>query len=199
MVRVVLPQHLRTLAHIVGETLLDVAHPVTQRSVLDALEARYPMLRGTMRDHVTLKRRPFIRFFACEQDLSHHSPDLALPDAVATGTEPLLIVGALAGGTLAMLATDLALNGRHLDRVVASRVAWTLLMVPAPVLLAVSSSSRGFDSVPSWLAQPSVVGARAAWVLSVTALPPVALALSVWLRTHADDEGGSALWAPAAG
>jgi hypothetical protein len=98
MIRVVLPAHLRTLALVDGEVTLDVARPVTQRSVLDALEARYPMLRGTIRDHVTGQRRPFLRFFACEQDLSHESPDAPLPDAVATGAEPLLIVGAMAGG-----------------------------------------------------------------------------------------------------
>ncbi|MBK7487863.1 MAG: MoaD/ThiS family protein [Nitrospira sp.] len=98
MVRIILPQHLRTLARVTGEVALDVASPVTQRAVLDALEARYPMLRGTIRDHVTHKRRPFIRFFACEQDLSHESPDSALPDLVVTGAEPLLIVGAMAGG-----------------------------------------------------------------------------------------------------
>ena len=98
MVRIILPQHLRTLAHVTGEVTLDVTVPVTQRAVLDSLEARYPMLRGTIRDHVTLKRRPFIRFFACEQDLSHESADVPLPDTVASGTEPLLIVGAMAGG-----------------------------------------------------------------------------------------------------
>ncbi|ALA56882.1 MoaD/ThiS family protein [Nitrospira moscoviensis] len=98
MIRVVLPQHLRTLARVDGEVTLEVGGPVTQRAVLDALEARYPMLRGTIRDHVTQKRRPFIRFFACEEDLSHESPDAPLPDAVATGSEPLLIVGAMAGG-----------------------------------------------------------------------------------------------------
>lgn len=98
MVRVVLPQHLRTLAKVDGEVTLDIAGPVTQRSVLDALESRYPMLRGTVRDHITLKRRPFIRLFACEQDLSHESPDARLPNEVAAGTEPLLIVGAMAGG-----------------------------------------------------------------------------------------------------
>lgn len=97
-IRVVLPQHLRTLARVEGEVTLDVEGPVTQRSVLDALEARYPVLRGTVRDHVTLKRRAFVRFFACEQDLSHEPPDARLPDAVATGAEPLLIVGAMAGG-----------------------------------------------------------------------------------------------------
>jgi molybdopterin synthase sulfur carrier subunit len=98
MIRVVLPAHLRTLARIDGEVMLHVESPVTQRSLLDALEARYPMLRGTIRDHITLKRRAFVRFFACEQDLSHESPDAPLPDAVAMGTEPLLIVGAMAGG-----------------------------------------------------------------------------------------------------
>ena len=98
MIRVVLPQHLRTLARVDGEVVLDVAAPVTQRSVLDALESRYPMLRGTIRDHVTQKRRPFIRFFACEQDLSHDAPETLLPEAVANGLEPLLIVGAMAGG-----------------------------------------------------------------------------------------------------
>ena len=98
MIRVVLPAHLRTLARVVGEVTLEVKGEVTQRSVLDALEARYPMLRGTIRDHVTLKRRPFVRFFGCEQDLSHELPDTPLPDAVATGAEPLLIVGAMAGG-----------------------------------------------------------------------------------------------------
>jgi len=98
MIRVVLPAHLRTLAHIDGEVKLEVQGEATQRSVLDALEARYPMLRGTIRDHITQKRRPFVRFFACEQDLSHESPDALLPDAVATAVEPLLIVGAIAGG-----------------------------------------------------------------------------------------------------
>lgn len=98
MIRVVLPAHLRTLARVDGEVQLDVEIPITQRSVLDALEARYPMLRGTIRDHTTLKRRAFVRFFACEQDLSHESPDAPLPAAVMNGIEPLLIVGAMAGG-----------------------------------------------------------------------------------------------------
>ena len=98
-IRVVLPAHLRTLAHVGGELKLDVEGPVTQRSVLDALEAQYPMLRGTIRDHVTHQRRAFLRFFACEEDLTHESPDAPLPDAVATGTEPLLVVGAMAGGS----------------------------------------------------------------------------------------------------
>ena len=98
MIRVELPYHLRTLAKVDGEVQIDVQDPVTQRSVLDALEARYPMLSGTIRDQVTGKRRPFLRFFACEEDLSHESPDAPLPDAVATGKEPLLIVGAIAGG-----------------------------------------------------------------------------------------------------
>jgi len=98
MIRVVLPYHLRMLAHVGGEVKLDVEGQVTQRSVLDALEARYPMLRGTIRDQVTEQRRPFLRFFACEQDLSHEPPDAPLPDAVATGAEPFLVVGAIAGG-----------------------------------------------------------------------------------------------------
>jgi sulfur-carrier protein len=98
MIRVMLPAHLRTLARVDGEVTLEIAGPVTQRAILDALEARYPMLRGTIRDHATLKRRPFIRFFACEQDLSHESPDTPLPEAVASGAEPLVIVGAMAGG-----------------------------------------------------------------------------------------------------
>lgn len=98
MIRVVLPTHLRTLARVDGELTLDVGPPVTQRAVLDALEARYPMLRGTIRDHVTQRRRAFLRFFACEHDLSHEPPDAPLPEAVARGTEPLLIVGAMAGG-----------------------------------------------------------------------------------------------------
>jgi len=98
MIRVVLPAHLRTLARVDGEVMLDVEGTITQRAVLDALEARYPMLRGTVRDHVTHTRRAFIRFFACEQDLSHELPDTPLPDAIATGTEPFLIVGAMAGG-----------------------------------------------------------------------------------------------------
>ncbi len=98
MIRVILPQHLRTLAHAGGEVTLEVEGLVTQRSVLDALEARYPMLRGTIRDHVTQLRRPFLRFFACEEDLSHELPDAPLPDAVASGEEPLLIIGAIAGG-----------------------------------------------------------------------------------------------------
>jgi molybdopterin converting factor small subunit len=98
MIRVALPAHLRTLARIEGEVELQVEGPVTQRSVLDALEARYPMLSGTLRDHVTGQRRPFVRFFACEEDLSHESPDAPLPDAVASGAEPYLVVGAIAGG-----------------------------------------------------------------------------------------------------
>ena len=98
MIRVVLPAHLRTLARVPGEVIVDVHGPVTQRSVLDAVEAGYPMLKGTIRDHVTKRRRAFVRFFACEQDFSHESPDALLPDAVATGAEPLLIVGAMAGG-----------------------------------------------------------------------------------------------------
>ena len=98
MIRVILPQHLRTLAHVGSELTLDVAGPVTQRSVLDALEARYPMLRGTIRDHATQQRRAFLRFFACEEDLSHESPDAPLPDAVVSGKEPFLIIGAIAGG-----------------------------------------------------------------------------------------------------
>ena len=98
MIRVVLPPHLRKLAQVDGEVTLDVKGQVTQRSVLDALEARYPMLCGTIRDHVTQQRRPFVRFFACEQDLSHELPDAPLPDAVASGAKPFLVVGALAGG-----------------------------------------------------------------------------------------------------
>ena len=98
MIRVVLPQHLRTLAKVEGEVTLDVEGPVTQRSVLDALEAKFPALCGTMRDHTTQKRRSFIRFFACEEDLSHESPDAPLPDAVANGKEPFLVIGAIAGG-----------------------------------------------------------------------------------------------------
>ena len=98
MIRVVLPAHLRTLAQVEGEVKLEVQGQATQRSVLDALEACYPMLCGTLRDHVTQQRRPFVRFFACEEDLSHESPDAPLPDAVANGTEPFLVVGAIAGG-----------------------------------------------------------------------------------------------------
>ena len=98
IIRVVLPAHLRTLARVDGELKVDVEGPVTQRSILDALEATYPMLRGTMRDQVTQERRAFLRFFACEQDLSNESPDAPLPEAVATGAEPYLIVGAMAGG-----------------------------------------------------------------------------------------------------
>jgi molybdopterin synthase sulfur carrier subunit len=98
MIRVVLPAHLRKLARVDGEVELQVEGPATQRSVLDALEAGYPVLRGTIRDHDTQRRRPFLRFFACEQDLSHELPDTPLPDAVATGAEPLLVVGAMAGG-----------------------------------------------------------------------------------------------------
>ena len=98
MIRLVLPAHLRTLAHVDGEVMLDVEGRATQRSVLDALEASYPVLRGTIRDHVTQQRRPFLRFFACEEDVSHELPDAPLPDAVATGDEPFLVVGAMAGG-----------------------------------------------------------------------------------------------------
>jgi sulfur-carrier protein len=98
MIRVVLPAHLRRLASVNGEVRLDVTGPVSQRSVLDALEDRYPMLRGTIRDQESQKRRAFIRFFACEEDLSHEAPDSPLPEAVASGTEPYLIVGAMAGG-----------------------------------------------------------------------------------------------------
>ena len=98
MIRVVLPAHLRTLAHVDGEVKLDVEGPVTQRAVLDTLEASYPMLRGTIRDHVTQQRRAFVRFFACEQDVSHEPPDAPLPDTIVRGAEPFLIVGAMAGG-----------------------------------------------------------------------------------------------------
>ena len=98
MIRVTLPAHLRKLAHVDGEVKLDVEGQVTQRSVLDALEARYPMLRGTIRDHVTQRRRAFVRFFACGEDLSHEPPDAPLPEVVATGAEPFMIVGAIAGG-----------------------------------------------------------------------------------------------------
>jgi hypothetical protein len=98
VIRVVLPPHLRALAHVRDEVQVDVAGRVTRASVLDALEARYPMLRGTIRDHVTEQRRPFLRFFACARDLTHEPPDAALPDAVASGAEPLLVVGAIAGG-----------------------------------------------------------------------------------------------------
>jgi molybdopterin converting factor small subunit len=98
MIRVVLPAHLRTLARVEGELKLEVEGPVTQRSILDALEARYPMLRGTIRDQFTRQRRAFVRFFACEEDLSQESPDDPLPEAVAAGAEPFLIVGAMAGG-----------------------------------------------------------------------------------------------------
>jgi molybdopterin converting factor small subunit len=98
MIRVVLPAHLRNLARAGGEVELEVNGPVTQRSILDALENSYPTLQGTVRDHVTRERRPFVRFFACGEDLSHESPDAPLPDAVASGAEPFLIVGAIAGG-----------------------------------------------------------------------------------------------------
>src|SRR5258708_5193592 len=98
MIRVILPYHLRTLARVGAEVKLEVEGPATQRSVLDALEARYPMLRGTIRDHVTQQRRPMLRFFACEEDLSHQPPDAPLPEAVASGAEPFFIVGAIAGG-----------------------------------------------------------------------------------------------------
>ncbi len=98
MIRVVLPPHLRGLARVSGEVELDIKGAVTQRSVLDALEARYPMLSGTIRDHVTQQRRPFLRFFACGEDLSHELPDAPLPDAITSGAEPLLILGAIAGG-----------------------------------------------------------------------------------------------------
>ncbi len=98
MIRVVLPFHLRTLAGVAGEVKLSVEGPVTQRSVLDALEARYPMLRGTIRDHITQQRRAFLRFYACEQDLSLDDPDTPLPDVVATGAEPFLVIGSIAGG-----------------------------------------------------------------------------------------------------
>ena len=98
MIRVDLPAHLQTLAHIGGEVVFDMEGPVTLRSVLDTVEARYPMLRGTMRDHVTQQRRPLLRFFACGEDLSHQSPDALLPEAVVSGAEPLLIIGAIAGG-----------------------------------------------------------------------------------------------------
>ena len=98
MIRVTLPPHLRKLAQVDGEVKLDIEGPVTQQLLLDALEARYPMLRGTIRDHMTQKRRAFVRFFACGEDLSHEPPDAPLPDAVATGTEPFMIVGAIAGG-----------------------------------------------------------------------------------------------------
>jgi sulfur-carrier protein len=98
MVRVILPYHLRNLAHVGDEVTLEIAGPVTQRTVLDALEARYPMLRGAIREHETLKRRDFLRFFACQEDLSHEPPDAPLPEAVASGKEPFIVIGAIAGG-----------------------------------------------------------------------------------------------------
>jgi len=98
MIRVIIPNHLRNLAHVGSEVTLDVAPPITQRSVVDALEAKYPMLRGTIRDHGTLQRRAFLRFFACEEDLSHEAPDALLPEAVASGKEPFIVIGAIAGG-----------------------------------------------------------------------------------------------------
>jgi molybdopterin synthase sulfur carrier subunit len=98
MIRVVLPAHLRTLAQVQGEVVLEVTGPVTQRSILDALEGRYPTLRGTIRDHVTHKRRAFVRFFACGEDVSHQSPDLPLPQQIAIAAEPFMVVGAIAGG-----------------------------------------------------------------------------------------------------
>src|ERR1700740_843838 len=98
MIRVLLPQHLRTLAHVGSEVTIEVHGPITQRSILDALEARYPMLRGAIRDHDTFERRPFLRFFACEEDLSHESPEALLPEAVASGKEPFIVIGAIAGG-----------------------------------------------------------------------------------------------------
>ena len=100
MIRVTLPAHLRKLAQVDGEVKLDVEGPVTQRSILDALEASYPMLRGTIRDHATRERRAFLRFFACEEDLTHESPDAPLPEAVAMGAEPFMVVGAMAGGSM---------------------------------------------------------------------------------------------------
>ncbi|MBI5863587.1 MAG: MoaD/ThiS family protein [Planctomycetes bacterium] len=98
MIRVELPFHLRTLAGVTGEITLEIEGPATQRSVLDALEARFPMLRGTIRDHMTFRRRPFVRFFACQRDYSHEPPDSPLPDEIASGAEPFLVVGAIAGG-----------------------------------------------------------------------------------------------------
>ena len=98
MIRIILPPNLRTLAHVHGEVTLELNGTLTQRSLLDAVEAKYPMLRGTMRDHVTQVRRPMVRFFACGEDLSHESPDAPLPDAIANGAEPFLIIGAIAGG-----------------------------------------------------------------------------------------------------
>lgn len=98
MIRVILPAHLRTLARVEGEVSLDVCDPVTPRTIVDAIEMTYPMLRGTIRDHATLKRRPLVRFFACEQDISHGSPDEPLPDVIVSGAEPFLIIGAMAGG-----------------------------------------------------------------------------------------------------
>jgi len=98
MIRIVLPPHLRTLAKVSGDVLLEVQAPITQRSVLDALETQYPMLQGTIRDHTTKQRRAFLRFFACEEDITHESPDTPLPEAVASGKEPFFVVGAIAGG-----------------------------------------------------------------------------------------------------
>jgi molybdopterin synthase sulfur carrier subunit len=117
MIKVVLPAHLRTLAKVSGDVELEVNGPVTQRSILDALEARYPMLQGTIRDHVTQQRRAFVRFFACEEDLSHESPDAPLPDAVASGAEPFLVVGAIAGGHSCPLRAS-RVSSKLLERVV---------------------------------------------------------------------------------
>ena len=116
MIRVILPAHLRTLSHTGGEVELEVAGQATQRSVLDALEARYPMLRGTIRDHVTQQRRPFLRFFACEQDLSHEPPEAPLPDAVASGAEPFIILGAIAGASYKTLCRLLLIFSQGFSR-----------------------------------------------------------------------------------
>jgi molybdopterin converting factor small subunit len=115
MIRVELPAHLRTLAGVDGEVKLEVESPATQRTLLDALEARYPVLRGTIRDHVTQQRRPFVRFFACAEDLSHESPDAPLPEAVVSGAEPLLLVGAIAGGSLGVERSERSIRRREKD------------------------------------------------------------------------------------
>jgi molybdopterin synthase sulfur carrier subunit len=115
VIRVVLPAHLRTLARVTGDVLLEVPAPVTQRSVLDALEAAYPALRGTVRDHVTLKRRAFVRFFACQEDLSHDPPDAPLPASVAAGDEPFFIIGAVAGGLDAQGRRSMGREQVHVD------------------------------------------------------------------------------------
>jgi sulfur-carrier protein len=181
VIRVVLPAHLRTLARLSGEVQLDVQGQVTQRSVLDALEAKYPMLNGTLRDHVTKQRRPFVRFFACEQDLSHEPLDAPLPDAVASGVEPFLIVGAIAGGSGRIMQSTKTL---WTGRILSALTVLFLLLDGAMKILKAQVAVEG--TVQLGYPETAVVGIGAALLVATIfyAIPRTALLGAILLTGY---------------